>query len=92
MREYKVNGVCSRKVSFSITGGKIEKVIFEGGCNGNTSGVSRLLEGMNVDEAIVKLKGITCGTKNTSCPDQLALALEKELERSREKTADGEHK
>jgi uncharacterized protein (TIGR03905 family) len=74
--EYKTKGVCSRRITFSVEDGVVKNVFFEGGCNGNGKGVSALVEGMNVDEAISRMKGITCGTKGTSCPDQLAQALE----------------
>lgn len=74
--EYKTKGVCSRRITFSIEDGKVKNVAFDGGCNGNGKGVGALVEGMTVDEAIARMKGIRCGTKNTSCPDQLAQALE----------------
>jgi len=77
MKKYPVSGVCSRAVSFEIENDIITKAEFEGGCHGNTQGVARLVEGMNVHEAIRRLKGIRCGYKDTSCPDQLARALEK---------------
>lgn len=73
---YKTRGVCSRKITFSVEDGKVHNVAFDGGCNGNGKGVSALVEGMTVDEAIARMRGITCGMKNTSCPDQLAQALE----------------
>ena len=69
-------GVCAQKINFSINEGKVSDVIFYGGCNGNLQGISRLIEGMEVEEAIEKLRGIPCGGKTTSCPDQLAIALE----------------
>jgi len=72
-------GTCSRSVSFEITDGKVQNVSFEGGCSGNTQGIARLIEGMDVHEAIKRMKGIRCGFKETSCPDQLARALEKAL-------------
>lgn len=72
---YKTKGVCSREVSFDIENNKIKNVIFTGGCNGNTQGVSRLIEGMDIDEAINRIDGIDCGGRGTSCPDQLARAL-----------------
>ena len=59
-----------------VDGDTIKKVTIEGGCAGNTVGVSRLVEGMKIDEAIRRLKGIPCGMRKTSCPDQLARALE----------------
>lgn len=74
--EYKTKGVCSRKITFSVEDGKVKNVSFDGGCNGNGKGVGALVEGMAVDEAISRMKGITCGMKPTSCPDQLAKALE----------------
>lgn len=73
--EYKTKGVCSRKINFSVEDGKVCKVKFDGGCNGNGKGVAALVEGMDVDEAIRRMEGIKCGMKNTSCPDQLAQAL-----------------
>ncbi len=74
--EYKTHGVCSRRITFSLEDGVVKNVFFDGGCNGNGKGVSALVEGMDVDEAIRRMKGITCGMKQTSCPDQLARALE----------------
>ena len=73
--EYKTRGVWSRKIIFSVEDGKVCKVAFDGGCNGNGKGVAALVEGMDVDEAIRRMEGIKCGMKNTSCPDQLAQAL-----------------
>ena len=73
--EYKTRGVCSRKITFSVEDGKVCKVAFDGGCNGNGKGVAALVEGMDVDEAIRRMEGIKCGMKNTSCHDQLAQAL-----------------
>ncbi len=74
--EYKTRGVCARTINFSIEDGKVKNVRFNGGCNGNGKGVAALVDGMDVAEAISRMKGITCGMKNTSCPDQLAQALE----------------
>lgn len=68
--------VCSQEMIVEINENKIEKVTIVGGCPGNTMGVSHLVVGMTVDEAIKKLKGIPCGARGTSCPDQLAKALE----------------
>ena len=76
---YKTKGVCSQKIDFEIVDNKVTNVQFMGGCNGNTQGVARLVEGMDVNEAITRLEGITCGPKSTSCPDQLAKALKKAL-------------
>ena len=69
-------GVCSIEMIVELDGNIIKKVKIIGGCAGNTTGVSRLIEGMDVDEAIKKLRGIKCGFKSTSCPDQLSIALE----------------
>ena len=74
--EYKTKGTCARKILFDIRDGKVCDVEFVDGCSGNTQGVAALVEGMDVDEVIARLKGIRCGRKPTSCPDQLALALE----------------
>ena len=72
---YKTNGVCSRTITADIENGKVYNLRFDGGCNGNTKGLSALVEGMDVDEVIKRLEGIKCGFKGTSCPDQLAQAL-----------------
>ena len=77
---YKPEGVCSYKMIIEVEEDTIKKVTIEGGCAGNTVGVSRLIEGMKIQEAIKRLKGIQCGYKGTSCPDQLAIALEKIVE------------
>lgn len=79
--QYTPSGVCSRKITFDIEDGTIHNVVFEGGCNGNAKGLSALAEGMDAKEAVGRLKGITCGFKDTSCPDQLSKALEKALEK-----------
>ena len=68
--------VCSQEIIIEINDNKIEKVTIVGGCPGNTVGVSHLIVGMTVDEAIEKIKGIPCGARGTSCPDQLSKALE----------------
>ena len=73
---YKPEGVCSQQMIIDVEEDIIKSVKIIGGRAGNTVGVSRLVEGMKVDEAIKRLKGIPCGYKNTSCPDQLAKALE----------------
>lgn len=72
---YKTHGVCSSGIEFEVKDGKVTGVRFVGGCSGNTQGVARLVEGMDVHEAISRLEGIKCGFKPTSCPDQLAKAL-----------------
>ena len=74
--EYKTSGVCSRMIIIDTDDGIITKCSFVGGCAGNTQGVAALVVGMKVEDAIAKIKGIKCGFKSTSCPDQLALALE----------------
>ncbi len=73
--QYKPSGVCSKLIQFDIQDNKIHNVSFTGGCNGNLQGISHLVEGMDVDDAISRLEGIRCGFKSTSCPDQLAKAL-----------------
>ncbi len=73
---YKTNGVCSRNIHIEVENGIVKSVRFEGGCNGNTKGLSALVEGMKVEDVIERLQGIRCGFKSTSCPDQLAKALE----------------
>ena len=75
MNTYKTRGVCSREIRFDIDGNTIKTVQFVGGCSGNTQGVARLIEGMDIDEAIQRIDGIDCGGRGTSCPDQLARAL-----------------
>lgn len=72
---YKTRGVCSREIAFEIENEKIKDVRFVGGCAGNTQGISRLVEGMDVREAIKRLEGIDCQGRGTSCPDQLSKAL-----------------
>lgn len=78
--EYRTSGTCSSRIQFEIEEGKLHNVRFTGGCSGNLQGVSRLVEGMPVDEVIERVRGIRCGMKSTSCPDQLAKALEKARE------------
>lgn len=75
MFEYKTRGTCSQKILFDLEDGKVKNVQFIGGCNGNLKGIGALVEGMNVDEVIARVEGISCGMKRTSCPDQLAQAL-----------------
>lgn len=72
---YKTKGVCAQAIQFEVKDDKLTQVQFMGGCSGNTQGVARLVEGMEVSEAIRRLSGIRCGFKPTSCPDQLAQAL-----------------
>lgn len=77
--KYTTRGVCSRSVTFDLEDGVVHNVRFEGGCAGNTQGVAALIEGMPAEEAVRRLRGIRCGFKSTSCPDQLAAALEQAL-------------
>lgn len=72
---YQTKGTCSSAIDIEINDGVIESVAFTGGCNGNLKGISALVKGMKVEEAITRLEGIRCGFKSTSCPDQLAQAL-----------------
>ena len=73
--QYRPKGVCSQLIQFDIEDNKVKNVVFTGGCNGNLQGIARLIEGMDVEEAISTIDGIRCGFKATSCPDQLAKAL-----------------
>ncbi len=73
---YQTKGTCSTYIDIELDGDVIRSVSFFGGCNGNLQGISKLVEGMKAEEAIKRLKGIRCGFKPTSCPDQLAVALE----------------
>ena len=73
--DFRPRGVCSQLIRVELYGDMIQNVEFIGGCNGNTQGISRLVRGMKVDDAIERMEGITCGNKPTSCPDQLAKAL-----------------
>ena len=77
--EYKTKGTCSRAIRITLEDDIVKEVSFLGGCAGNTAGVSALVQGMPAEEAIRRLKGIRCGFKPTSCPDQLATALEQAL-------------
>ena len=72
---YQTKGTCSSAIDIEINDGVIESVAFIGGCNGNLKGISALVKGMKVEDAIARLEGIRCGFKATSCPDQLAQAL-----------------
>lgn len=76
---YTPKGVCSRRMTVELEDGIIRSVQVEGGCNGNLQGISRLVVGMSAREAIERMKGIRCGFRPTSCPDQLSLALEQAL-------------
>ena len=78
--EYHTEGTCSRNIILEMDGDTIQSVQFIGGCNGNTQGVAALAQGMKVQEYLNRCKGIHCGARPTSCPDQLALALQAYLE------------
>lgn len=73
--EYLTKGTCSTKMTFDIENNTILSFEVEHGCNGNLKGIKSLITGMNIDDVITKFNGITCGNKNTSCPDQIAKAL-----------------
>ena len=75
MYEFKTSGTCSQRILFDVENGKVKNVQFIGGCNGNLKGIAALVEGMDVDAVIERVRGIRCGMKQTSCPDQLAQAL-----------------
>lgn len=77
---YQPKGVCSKAIDIEMEDGVIKSVEFTGGCNGNTQGISKLVAGMKAEDAIDRLKGIRCGFKSTSCPDQLARALQEMLD------------
>ena len=74
--EYKTKGVCAHQINIEVEDSIVKEVKIIGGCNGNGSGISMLVKGMKVEDVITRLKGVKCGFKNTSCPDQLAVALE----------------
>ena len=75
-KTYKTVGTCSKEINFDIEDNKIHNVSFVGGCNGNLKAVSSLVEGQDIDTVIKRLKGTTCNSKQTSCGDQLATALQ----------------
>lgn len=77
---YRTRGTCSREITFDMEDGKLQNVRFVGGCNGNTKGITALVEGMDVNEVVKRLKGIDCNGRGTSCPDQLARAVEEALQ------------
>ena len=79
--DYRTKGTCASSIHVELDGRKIKRVVFTGGCNGNLQGISRLVEGMDIDTVIERLDGIHCGMKETSCPDQLANALKKAKEK-----------
>lgn len=81
---YTPRGVCSRRMTVALEDGVIRDVRIEGGCSGNLQGISRLVIGMKVEDAIERMQGIRCGGKPSSCPDQLAQALTQALEQARQ--------
>lgn len=74
---YTPKGICAKKVDFDVEDGVVKNVVFVGGCDGNHKGLAALAEGMTPEEIVKRMKGITCGFRATSCPDQLTAALEK---------------
>lgn len=79
---YKTKGTCSSEIIINLEGSTVRSVKFVGGCNGNTKGIASLVQGMKVDDVINRCKGIRCGLKPTSCPDQLAEALRQAKEQA----------
>ena len=77
--EYKTKGTCSQRILFDIEDGVVCNLQYIGGCHGNLQGIAKLVEGMTPEDVIDRIKGIRCGMKPTSCPDQLAKALEEAL-------------
>ena len=85
--EFTPHGVCSKNIHLEVDeAGRIHNVEFTGGCNGNLQGIGRLVEGMDIHEAISRIEGIKCGYKATSCPDQLSLALKEYLNNNQQAT------
>ncbi len=78
--EFKTKGVCAKKINYELDGTKIKSVNFEGGCPGNLFGISQIVVGMEASDVIEKFKGVKCGFKSTSCPDQFAQALEESIQ------------
>lgn len=76
MKVYKTRGTCSREIRYSVKDGIVEDVQVIGGCAGNLAGICRLIKGMPVEQVIKAFKGVDCGGRGTSCPDQIARALE----------------
>lgn len=76
---YKTSGTCSKEMIVDLDGDTIRKVQVIGGCNGNLKGICKLLAGMKAEDAIARMKGTTCGSRPTSCPDQISRALEEAL-------------
>jgi len=76
---YHTKGTCSSRIEFDLDGDIVRNVVFTGGCNGNLKAIPRLIEGIDANEVIRRVKGVTCGPRNTSCSDQLSQALEQAL-------------
>ncbi len=77
---HQTKGICAVKIDFDVDeNGKVKNVLFKGGCDGNHKGLANLVEGMDAHEVIKRLQGVTCGPRSSSCPDQLAQALEEYL-------------
>ena len=81
---YTTSGVCAKNITLTIEGNIIKSLSFKNGCEGNLQGLSRLIEGMSIEEVVKRLRGIDCSGKGTSCPDQLAKALEQLLKSDNE--------
>ena len=77
--KYNTKGTCAVRIEFDVEDGVVKNVAFLGGCDGNHKGLAALAEGMTPEEAAKRMRGITCGPRDTSCPDQLAIALEEFL-------------
>lgn len=78
--KFKTRGVCASYINFDLNDGIVSSVSFQGGCNGNLRAISKLVEGMDAEKVISILRGNLCGFKNTSCADQLAIALRSALD------------
>lgn len=82
--QYKTSGTCSQLIEFDIEDGIISNIVFTGGCNGNLKAIAKLVDGWKVEDIEGKLKGNTCGFKGTSCADQLACAVRKAYDETRQ--------
>jgi uncharacterized protein (TIGR03905 family) len=86
MYEFKTSGTCASRILFDLNDGKVSSIEFEGGCNGNLKAISKLCDGMPAEDVVKNLSGINCGSKPTSCGDQLARAVQKALEHENKQT------
>lgn len=84
--EYRTRKVCSSAISFELNDGILTNVVFTGGCNGNLKAIGKLVEGQRATDVIERLRGNTCGYKDTSCADQLSIALQEALQKEAEET------